>query len=141
MSGKMQGMDLKQWIEEGFGTTINGAAVAAGIQPPTLFRQIKNGRISADNVIALCHAHDKPVPDGLVETGICSWDDFKMAGIEDSLDAATNAQLITQMAKRLEVGEGYEFNEPATVVDFGEYAADSSPVEPEPGDEGYHDGP
>lgn len=111
----MQDMDLKKWIESSFGTTVNGAAVAANIQPATLFRQVKSGKLSADNVIALCQAHDKSVANGLVEVGICTWSDFETVGVEEALTRATNAQFVQEMERRLEQGHGDEFTTPAEI--------------------------
>lgn len=140
-------MDMKDWIASLPGSPLpTQAAEASGIDRSTISRQLKRGQLSAENVIAICHAFRKSAVDGLIETGYLTPDDLEGAGIVEALAQATNQQIVDEISKRLAVGTGDLFTQDAEVVEFpnpdtwkpGEYVADSSPEEPEPGIEGYN---
>ncbi len=146
--------------------SITAAARAAGIQKTTLIRQLDRGTVSAENVIEIARAYDVSPVDALVTTGHLRADEVKIVGVSIALGHATNHDLLEEVnqrvdpeARRILHGEGItphfvDVGPGATVTELPgrstepdgsvgplPYVADSSPDEPEMGDDGYHDGP
>jgi hypothetical protein len=160
-------MNHEQWIrsiKDGLTPTV--AAQKAGLAHTTVLRQLAKGRLTADNVIAIAHAYNLKAGDALVKTGHITPLDLDGTGIETALGLATNKQLLKEIDKRIDpesvrifhgekeisphIGNAVELDKTiqsnAPSPDDGwQYeemaAADDSPDEPMPGDDGYHDGP
>ena len=127
----MQLMEMKAWISNLPGSPLpTQAAEAAGIDRSTMSRQLKRGRLSAENVIAICRAFDKSPADGLLETGYLKPEDFQGAGIEEALSRANNQQILNEISKRLDLGSGDIFNDVA-VVEITERQNQPPPAEPD----------
>lgn len=146
-------------------SSINAIAHQSGLVQRTLSRQVEKDAISAENVIKIAIAYDAHPVRALVDTGYL---DEKYAR---SIDPATAVKVVSEEALAEEVLErmrrGLKTDALTTPVDElatrreggvekqfkGEdwrskpkpgrdgYAADSSPREPQMGDDGYHDGP
>ena len=128
-------MNHEAWIAAITTDTTNGAAERAGITPATLFRQIKRGKISAENVILLARAYGRRAGDELVTTGYLEPEDLEGVGVLQALKSATNQQLLEEIDSRMASGVGDVFNEPIGSVDPSlpelhlRSVADSSPRE------------
>lgn len=155
------------WIKSLPGNpSITAAARAAGIQKTTLIRQLDRGTVSAENVIEIARAYDVSPVDALVATGHLRADEVKIVGVELALGYATNHQLLGEVNDRVDPDGRRLFHEGGITPHFDSdssagtvtslrrysnspdddveplrYVADSSPDEPEMGDDGFHDGP
>lgn len=116
VSGNMQDMDHEAWLAGITADTTNGAAERAGITPATLFRQLKRGKVSAENVIAIARAYGRRAGDELVATGYLAPEDLEGVGVLPALKSATNKQLLEEIDGRMAAGMGDVFSEPVGSV-------------------------
>lgn len=147
------------------------AARQSGLASPTLIRHAQQGRSTADNVIVIARAYGVSPVDALVDTGFLRLDEvagetislqqaFARASMGDAmqllvdklnesglfegtlsvadLEAEANATPITKPDDELARRRSNTVED--DVPPLG-YVADSSPDEPEMGDDDYHDGP
>ena len=159
-------MEHITWLNETTGnSSINAIAHKSGLVQRTLSRQVEKDAISAENVIKIAIAYDAHPVRALVDTGYL---DEKYAR---SIDPATAVKEVSEEVLANEVLErmhrGLQTDALTTPVDElatrreagvekqfkgadwrgkpkpgrDGYAADSSPREPQMGDDGYHDGP
>ena len=97
-------MDMKEWIASLPGSPRpTPAAQAAGIDPSTISRQLKRGRLSAENVIILCRCFGKLHLHGLAETGDILHPDIDGVSIDEALKIATNKQIRDEVIRRIKV--------------------------------------
>ena len=97
-------MDMKEWIASLPGSPRpTPAAKAAGIDPSTISRQLKRGRLSAENVIILCRCFGKSPLDGLAETGYILHTDIEGVSVDEALEIATNKQIRDEVIRRITV--------------------------------------
>lgn len=147
-------MELNDWIQN---VTAEASAQEisskAGISLRTLQHQLSTGRMSLENKVRIATAFSHHPLRTLVEWGAvdAAWE--SVPDIEAALRLATDEQLTDEVLRRMKRGlasgspldtsvdDLMERRSQRSAAELGEYAADSSPVEPEPGDEGYHDGP
>ena len=146
-------MELNDWLQKvTSGASAQEMASKAEIPLRTLQHQLSTGRMSLENKIRIATAFSHHPLRTLVEWGVVDHAWESVPDIEAALRLATEEELADQVLERMKRGLSNdspldtpvdELMERRTIraVDLGEYAADSSPVEPEPGDEGYHDGP
>lgn len=159
-------MNHDDWLKSLPGApSITAAARASGIQKTTLMRQLDRGTIPAENVIAIARAHKVNVIDSLIQTGYVREDEVTIIGVAQALGLATNAEILSEMELRVDPTSSRLFHgEPDDVTPHFDdlevrrrsnsggraydhddtvlpYVADSSPDEPEMGDDDYHDGP
>ncbi len=151
-------MNFLDWLQTLPGApTPTQAAKAADLSNATLLRHAKAGQTTADNVIAIARAYGVPPIDALVDTGHLRADEvgdartsikmaLRMATIAEKWDSIAEdingMQLVIGRFPRIDELEISELSSDSTpdVEAFG-YVADSSNIEPEPGDDDYHDGP
>ena len=156
-------MDIKQWLIETSGHRITDGEVAEilEVSRKTANKRL-NSEVGADDLIKLCRALDINPVDGLVELRYINYRDvldfFDSEG--QIIDTAEDGDLALELARRLNPAtRADELEElrkrrasknvtPSAYSDSTQYegkdlpyAADSSPVEPEPGDDDYSDGP
>ncbi|WP_257160370.1 DNA-binding protein [Corynebacterium cystitidis] len=151
-------MNFLDWLQTLPGApTPTQAAKAADLSNATLLRHADRGQTTADNVIAIARAYGVPPIDALVDTGHLRADEvgdartsikmaLRMATIAEKWDSIAEdidgMQLVIGRFPRIDELEISELSSDSTpdVEAFG-YVADSSNIEPEPGDDDYHDGP
>lgn len=153
-----------EWLAALTSDSQNQAARRAGIPERTLYHQLGKGSLSVENVLKLAKAYDKHPLRALIDTGYVDPSWAKSEDVISALQQATPTQLADEMLRRIEkaeeraekaplpfttpINELVEDKEP-TGLRFSDgpelkglpYVADSSPDEPEMGDEDYHDGP
>lgn len=130
------------------GEAERAAALAAGVTPSTLHRQLAAGQLSAENVISLARAYGQSPVKALAATGHLEQDEIADVPLDELGELLTDQQLIRLLAHRIDADPSAWFGtfgelsgEGAEILELGSYAADSSPDEPEEGDEGYGEGP
>lgn len=156
-------MKHQKWIYAICGSdSVRRIAIKSGLPQRTLANQIEKDAISAENVIKIAIAYDAHPVRALVDTGYL---DEKYAR---SVDPATAVKEVSEEVLANEVlarmHRGLQTDALTTPVDElasrreagvekrlkGEnwrdgkpkdHVADTSPREPGPGDDGYHDGP
>ena len=95
-------MNISNWYAETVGDdTPNKVAENAGIVPPSLYRQLPD-RLSPQNVVKIARAYGVPAIDGLVALGLLDDTDLDKLEISDALRAASDRDLLNELARRLE---------------------------------------
>lgn len=124
------------------------AASKAHVTISTLNRQLSAGRLSAEYVIEISRAYGVSPVKGLAATGYITHEEATGVSAAASADLLSDPDLIRSLAYRINADPEAWFgtfgelaDEEAEVIDLGVYAADSSPDEPEEGDEGFGEGP
>lgn len=149
----MWGMDAKAWFSETSRQRVTDELVAQalGVTRKTANKRLNEG-LPADDVIELAKVLGVNPAMALVELGYISYED-----VTDYLDSdgqlvatAEPGVLALELARQLNPAtrapeldelEARRSNTPAPNVGPLRYVADSSPDEPEMGDDDYHDGP
>ena len=91
------------WIDSVRGTdSIREVARRAGLNQATLNRQVNLDVISYDVVRDIARAYQRPVLADLVATGHLSHEDVGLSDIESALHAASDDQLVMEIARRLD---------------------------------------
>lgn len=162
-------MDHRTWVKQLIGDdSLRKASEKIGKYSATLTRQLQRGEVSPEFVIALCRAYGRGPVDGLIETGYLYAHEVD-TNVRAALELASNQDILNEIlrrsdpeARRLFTADGmpgvvdipdadvvpirpmivqpaeYDSDE---IPEDEPYAADSSPIEPEMGDDDYHDGP
>lgn len=160
-------MNYEEWLDKLIAPDArNTAAQKIGVASSTISRQLGRGKLLPETIIDLCRAYGKPPVTGLVETGYLNESEVMIADPVLALRRATNHEILLELLDREERRDQEAIDlfdpveadieplhpplrevPPVAVDEFdpatytGPMAADSSPHEPGPGDEGYHDGP
>ena len=97
-------MDKYQWLKEAMnGETINELANKAGISSATAWRQFNNDlNFTAENVILIARAYHKDPVEALVAFDYLREDERGAAPLRAALKNATNDDLLTEIAARLD---------------------------------------
>ena len=97
-------MDKYQWLKETMnGETINELANKAGISSATAWRQFNNDlNFTAENVILIARAYHKDPVEALVAFDYLRDDERGTASLRAALKNATNDDLLTEIAARLD---------------------------------------
>ena len=100
----MKSMDKYQWLKEAMnGETINELANKAGISSATAWRQFNNDlNFTAENVILIARAYHKDPVEALVAFDYLREDERGTASLRAALQNATNDDLLTEIAARLD---------------------------------------
>lgn len=100
----MKSMDKYQWLKEAMnGETINELANKAGISSATAWRQFNNDlNFTAENVILIARAYHKDPVEALVAFDYLRDDERGIASLRAALKNATNDDLLTEIAARLD---------------------------------------
>lgn len=124
------------------------AATRAQITVSTLNRQLSAGRLSAEYVIELSRAYGASPVEGLAATDYITFEEATGSSVAETADLLSDPELIRALALRINADPAAWFGtfgelteEDAEVIELGAFAADSSPDEPEEGDEGFGEGP
>lgn len=146
-------MDIKRWLTETARLPVTDSTIAEllDVTRKTANKRVNEG-LTAGDLIEVCRGLDINPVIALVELGHIT--DVEVAGYLDSdgqlVGTAEDGELALELARRLnpatrapEIDElaARRSNTPPTDVSPLAYVADSSPDEPEMGDDGYHDGP
>lgn len=99
-----ENMDKYQWLKEAMnGETINELANKAGISSATAWRQFNNDlNFTAENVILIARAYHKDPVEALVAFDYLREDERGTASLRAALKNATNDDLLTEIAARLD---------------------------------------
>ncbi|WP_318744817.1 MULTISPECIES: hypothetical protein [unclassified Corynebacterium] len=156
--------DFRQWYYDTTGLRLTADRVAAilGMSRTSATRRLTTDDLDADEVIELCRALDLNPLVGLVDLEYIT--DKEVWGYLDSdgqlVETAEDGDLALELARRLNPAtrsdeleelrrrkastnvtpDFYDDDTPHDDEDLP-YVADSSPTEPEPGDDDYSDGP
>lgn len=154
-------MKHDQWLHQITDDSVRSAAKKIDVAPRTLATQLEKGRISPENVIAIAVAYGHHPVGALVDTGYL---DAKWAEQVDparALHTVTEDELADEVLRRMKLGVERDGPLDTPVDELAQrrhvtpsaysdttpdeedlpYVADSSPTEPEPGDDDYSDGP
>ncbi|WP_104333782.1 hypothetical protein [Rathayibacter sp. AY2B5] len=97
---------LREHIEQISGTkSLRSVALAAGITPSTLVRQL-DGEMKAATVVAICRAYGAPILPAFVAAGYISPDEARASISEAALRSATDRQLAEEILRRVIEAEG-----------------------------------
>lgn len=92
-----------KWIDSVRGNdSIREVARKAGINQATLNRQVNLDILSFDVVRDIARAYGRPALADLVTTGHLSAEDVGVGDVETALHAATDEQLVLEIARRLD---------------------------------------
>ncbi|GAA2178666.1 hypothetical protein GCM10009785_02190 [Brooklawnia cerclae] len=98
-------MNSIQWLRQVAPEAANGAIAArAGLTRSTLNRQIAQGELKPEVVVAVARAYGKPVLEGLVSCGFITEKEAALKermGLEEVLAAATDEQLLRAILDRV----------------------------------------
>lgn len=103
-------MNSLDWMRATVGEdSRNAVAVNAEITQSTLNRQIDRGELSPESVVAIARSYSVPVLPGLVACGLITEQEAALKerqGLEEVLTAASDADLIRAILRRIEDGAG-----------------------------------
>ena len=128
--------------------TERAASLKSGVTTSTLNRQLAKGELSAEVVIKLCRGYGVSPVEGLASTGHLTHEEATGISAAEAADLLSDPDLIRALAFRINADPEAWFgtfgeleDEDAEVIGLDAFAADSSPDEPEEGDDGYGEGP
>lgn len=161
-------MEHKEWLQKIIAPdSMRAASKKIGKAQNYLAQALKlTGELQSDVIIAICREYRYPVLKGLQDVGIITPQDFAEISAEFNLQEVPTYKILSEIERRITNGASdsdmFTGGDTAGVIDLdaarmakadppvadfdpatytGPMAADSSPDEPGPGDEGYHDGP
>ncbi|MFE2772249.1 hypothetical protein [Microbacterium resistens] len=98
--------DAIRWIDQVRGNdSMRGAARKAGITSAKLIRQVNDDMLTFETVRDVARAYGRPVLADLVAMGMLTPGDAGMGSVERALSAASDEQLVLEVARRLEVAD------------------------------------
>jgi len=128
-------------------------ALASGLPPTTLARQLREDTVTVETAVKIARAHQVSVVPALLALGVLTERDLEAYTSQMKVELVSDEELAAEVLKRMKRG-GEIWDRPVSQVeddlrqrraqkdrDLGVYAADSSPDEPEEGDEGFGEGP
>ncbi|MBA1834134.1 hypothetical protein [Corynebacterium wankanglinii] len=141
--------DHKNWYRRiTGGDTERAASLRSDVTTSTLNRQLAKGELSAEVVIKLSRGYGISPVEGLAATGHITHEEATGLTASQAADLLSDPELIRALALRINADPAAWFGtfgelaeEDAEVIELGAFAADSSPDEPEEGDEGFGEGP
>ena len=93
-----------RWVDEVRGVdSLREVARKIGTTHSTLARQINGDQLTFDSVREIARAYRRPVLSDLMRLNFLSAQDAGMEGVERALSAATDEQLVIEIARRLDV--------------------------------------
>lgn len=99
-------MNTIEWFETvSAGDSVNAAATIAGINQPTLARQIKAGVLSPESIVAIARAYDADPINGLIIAGLISEVDVARHGADVLLETLTDKMLADEVWNRMQAGK------------------------------------
>lgn len=101
-------MDTVTWFREVTGgDSVNAAAKAAGINQPTLARQINAGTISPENVVAVARAYNADPIEGLIIAGLITEAEVRAHGADVLLAALDDRIIANEVWRRMADGHNH----------------------------------
>lgn len=127
-------MDIMKWFRTVTqGDSVNAAAKAAGINQPTLSRQVKANTLSPDSVVAIARAYDADPIEGLMILGLISEGDVRRHGASVILADLTDKMLADEVWDRMQRGQACEDptgGQPDLSVADGDIPLDAAAMNP-----------
>lgn len=94
------------WLDQVIGTDSNRAAAEkAGIEQSSLLNRRKRGGVTAEDVIAIARAYNRPVVEALVATGFLTSNEAFDSNMRSTLAEASDANLANEILRRLQNGQ------------------------------------
>lgn len=94
-------MSHEEWLAQLVaGDSQRTVAGKVGVQQSKISRQLANGKLNPELVIALARAYEVSPVDALVDTNYLATADIEGAGIAEALGYATNRQLLDEVRRR-----------------------------------------
>lgn len=94
------------WLDQVIGTDSNRAAAEkAGIEQSSLLNRRKRGGVTAEDVIAIARAYNRPVVEALVATGFLTSSEAFDSNMRSTLAEASDANLANEILRRLQNGQ------------------------------------
>lgn len=108
--------DTTKWLDSIRGAdSIREVARKIGTTHATLNRQANDDSLSFELVRSISYAYKRPVLADLLATGHLAPEDIGVSTIENALHAATDEQLVLEVARRLDVSDvGTIFDKPVS---------------------------
>lgn len=157
---------IEQWISEATqGDSLRQIASTAGLSAATLSRQTTNHSVTVETVVKIARAYQVSVIPALIALDVVTEDDIRRFAAEAAVQDADDDVLADEVLRRMKAGSAMmnapisdvekQLTHPGAVASLDDrrsntveddvpplgYVADSSPDEPEMGDDDYHDGP
>lgn len=102
-----------KWVDEVRGTdSLREVARRIGTTHSTLARQVNNDQLTFETVREIARAYDRPVLADLITLGHLSTEDAGIEGVERALHSATDAQLVLEVSRRLDVAPSMLWDAP-----------------------------
>lgn len=102
-----------KWVDEVRGTdSLREVARRIGTTHSTLARQVNNDQLTFETVREISRAYDRPVLADLITLGHLSTVDAGIEGVERALHSATDAQLVLEVSRRLDVAPSMLWDSP-----------------------------
>lgn len=94
------------WLDQVIGTDSNRAAAEkAGIEQSSLLNRRKRCGVTAEDVIAIARAYNRPVVEALVATGFLTSNEAFDSNMRSTLAEASDANLANEILRRLQNGQ------------------------------------
>ncbi|WCZ37827.1 hypothetical protein [Corynebacterium jeddahense] len=146
---------FEQWLSSFRGhDSDRQIALNSGLPPTTLARQLREETVTVETAVKIARAYQVSAVPGLLALDILIEQDLEGYAAQMKMELLSDEQLAAEVLKRMKRGSEV-WNRPISHVeddlkqirdqreaqDLGAFAADSSPDEPEEGDEGFGEGP
>ena len=101
-------MDTVKWFRRiTGGDSVNAAAKAAGINQPTLARQINAGTISAENIVAVARAYKADPIEGLIISGLVTEEEVRAHSADVILRDLDDRIIANEVWRRMADGHNH----------------------------------
>lgn len=105
--------DAQKWIDQVRGTdSLRAAARRSGITSAKLIRQVNEDQLTFETIRDVARAYERSVLADLILLGHLTEADAGLEGIERALHSATDAQLVLEVSRRLEVAPSMLWDAP-----------------------------
>lgn len=114
-------VNVNDWLNEIKGCdSMRAASKKSGYAQTTFQRQIDQGQLSPEMVIALCRAYERSPVTGLIETAYINEWETEGVSIPYALRQATNEQILDEINRRSDPEARYLFTNDSddTLIDF-----------------------
>lgn len=105
-------MNTVEWFRSvTSGDSVNAAAIRAGLNQPTLSRQVKAGILSPESIVAVARAYKADAIEGLIISGLISEADVNRHGADLILQKLEDHEIANEVWRRMGDGKNHpEFN-------------------------------
>ena len=134
-------------------------ALNSQLPPTTLARQLRENSVTVETAVKIARSYQVSVVPGLLALDVLTERDLEGYAARMKMELVTDEELASEVLERMKRGSQI-MNKPISEAEddlaarraasdergpredmFGAYVADSSPDEPEEGDEGFGEGP